>query len=90
MGFANVVLEAVDLPLVVGIVILIQAAKKAIKINSKWWALVIVGLGFLAGWLRVEPFRVKDWIAQSLIYAAACEFVYQSWRTVKGVVQKKP
>jgi len=89
MDYVNIVLNMVDIPMIIGIVVLIQALKKAIKINSKWWALVIVGVGFLASLIKTTPFEVRQFITTGLVYAAGIEFVYQSWRTIKDSLTKE-
>ncbi len=92
MDYVTIVFKAVDIPLVIGIVAFIQVLKKQIKINTKWWALINVLMGFFAAWLKIDAFKdgnVKGMIIQGLVYGAACEFVYQSWRTITGVLKPK-
>lgn len=89
MDYINIVLKAIDIPMVVGIVIVIQMLKKVIKINSKWWALAIIILGFIAAWLKAPVgASVKDLVATGFVYTAGMEFVYQSVRTVKDTLNK--
>lgn len=89
MDYVNIVLKAIDIPMVIGLVIVIQMLKKVIKINSKWWALAIVILGFVAAWLKAPSgTSVKDLIVTGFVYTSGMEFVYQGMRTVKGTLNK--
>lgn len=89
MDYVNIVFKAVDIPLLVGIVIVIQMLKKVIKINTKWWALAIIFIGFFAAWLKMPTGTpIKDLIVNGFIHTAGLEFCYQSIRTVKDTLQK--
>jgi len=89
MDYINIVFKAVDLPMIIGLVIVIQMLKKVIKINTKWWALVIVVVGFFAAWLK-SPYNtpVKELLVTGFIYTAGLEFAYQSYRTIKDTLLK--
>jgi len=90
MDYISIVLKAVDIPVIVGLVIVIQMLKKVIKINSKWWALIIVLLGFFTAWLKAEEgTSIKNLVATGFVYTAGLEFVYQSWRTIKDSLHKE-
>jgi hypothetical protein len=89
MDYVNIVLKAIDIPMVIGLVIVIQMLKKVIKINSKWWALAIIILGFVAAWLKAPvDASIKDLIVTGFIYTSGMEFVYQGMRTVKDTLNK--
>jgi len=91
MDFVEIVFKAVDLPLVIGIVVIIQMLKKLVKINTKWWTVILIALGFLAAWLKtdLEIGHIKEFIIQGIVYTSAAEFSYQSWRTVKDSLHKE-
>jgi len=91
MDYVSIVFKAIDAPLVVGMVMVIQMLKKVIKINSKWYMLINMGAGFLAAWLKVDITKggFKQFVIQGLIYGAANEFVYQSWRTIMSSLKKE-
>jgi hypothetical protein len=90
MDFVSIVFGAVDVPLVVGIVVLIEGAKKVVKIKAKGWAVVLLVAGFAAAFLKVplsEGWRTL--VVQGIIYAAAAEFVYQGGRTIRDALAAK-
>ena len=89
MDLTTIVFKAIDIPMVIGLVIVIQMLKKVIKINTKWWALVIFVLGFIAAWLKAPAdTSIKNLITTGFVYTAGMEFVYQSMRTVKDTLNK--
>ena len=90
MDYVDIIFKVVDVPLLVGIVIVIQMLKKAIKINTKWWALAIIFIGFFAAWLKMPVGTpMKDLIINGFVYTAGIEFCYQTMRTVKETIQKE-
>ena len=90
MAALTIVFGAVDLPLIIGIVVLIEAAKRLIRLPPKGWALVLILAGFGAAWLKVDlsSSGIKGVLVQGIVYAAAAEFAYQSWRTLTGGLRK--
>jgi hypothetical protein len=84
MDFVSIVFGVVDLPLIIGIVVILEAAKRVINLPAKAWTLVLVLAGFGAATLKVN-IGVEGWkalVVQGVIYAAAAEFAYQGWRTI--------
>lgn len=90
MDFTTIVFKVVDLPLVLGIVVIIQMLKKAITLPSKVWAIVMIVAGFFAAFLKVDlkTVTLNEYVIQSIVYCAGCELVYQSYRNVKDALQK--
>jgi hypothetical protein len=81
-----------DLLLIAGTVVLIQAMKKAFpKFPTKAWMLVMIALGFLIAWLEVPVVagHVKEFIQAGIKYAAGAELLYQGWRTIAGIAKAR-
>lgn len=91
MDFTTIVFKVVDLPLVLGIVVIIQMLKKAITLPSKVWAIVMIVAGFFAAFLKVDlkTVTLNEYVIQGIIYCAAAEFSYQSYRTLKDSLHKE-
>lgn len=93
MDALTIVFGAVDLPLVIGTVVLLQLVKKNVfpKITTGWWTLVAILCGFLIAWLKVNILTSgsKAYIVQGIIYAAAIEFAYQMWKTLTSQLTKR-
>jgi hypothetical protein len=94
MDALTIVFGAVDLPLVIGVVALVQVIKGMIKLPTKkaWmWMLLVVIAGFGAAWLKVDVTKagMKPLIMQGIVYSAAASFVYQGWRVVTDMVKTR-
>jgi hypothetical protein len=77
------VFSVVDIPFVLGIVFVIQMLKKVITLKKKkLWVLFLIPFGFLAAFLKINPFEIKLFLIQGFIYIAACELVYQLYHYV--------
>ena len=89
-GLIQVVFKAVDIPFVLGIIIVIEILKKLIKLKKKkLWTLVLISFGFGAAFLKVFPFDYRIFIIQGFIYIAACELLYQVYQTIILVWKNK-
>lgn len=91
MDFVSIVFGAVDLPFVAGIVILIEVAKRFIKLPTKAWFLVLIVVGFAAAALKVN-IGVEGWkalVIQGVIYAAAAQLVYQGKKVLTDALKPK-
>lgn len=91
MDYIGIVFKVIDVPLVIGMVTFIQMLKRIIKIDSKWYALINIAMGFFVAWLKIDILEegYKQFIIQGLIYSSANEFVYQNWRTIMSLVRKE-
>lgn len=94
MDALTIVFGAVDLPLVIGVVALVQVAKGLVKLPARkaWmWMVMVIVAGFLAAWLKVDVTRAgaKALIVQGIVYSAAASFVYQGWRVVLDAVKAR-
>jgi hypothetical protein len=94
MDALTIVFGAVDLPLVIGVVALVQIAKGLVKLPARkaWmWMLLVVIAGFGAAWLKVDVTKAgaKALIIQGIVYSAAASFVYQGWRVILDAIKAK-
>lgn len=91
MDYINILFKVVDIPLIIGVVFIIQTLKKYIKINNKWWSLASILAGFLIAFLKVDSIsiNIKQFVIQGFIYSAANEFLYQNFRTIKDLFKRK-
>jgi hypothetical protein len=89
MDALTVIFSAIDLPLVVGIVVLLQAFKGLFKKGVPKWLLfsLLFVAGFVAAFLKVNisTVGVKGFVAQGVIYAAGANLVYKTWGTARDI-----
>lgn len=80
----NSIFSAVDIPLIMSIVVLIEMLKAFVFKKAKDWVwflfLLAGGLGAAAIKVPVVHENWKGWIAQSLIYIAAAFIVYRLYK----------
>jgi hypothetical protein len=94
MDFVSIVFGAVDIPFIVGIVVIIEVAKRLIKLKPRElnvWYLVVLAMGFLAAFLKVE-ISTQGWrtfAVQGVVYAGAAIFVYQGYKTATAALKRK-
>lgn len=87
----KLVIDVVDAPFVIGIIVVIEILKRTIKLTAKWgklWSLVMIAFAFGAAYIKMPVFVLKEFIVQGFIYSAASEFVYQGYRTIIDKIRK--
>lgn len=83
--------ENMDVLLVVGLVVLIQGAKRAFpRVPSKAWMGIMVVCGAVLAWISTPSSEGARALAGNAIkYAAGAELCYQAWRTLAGAVKSR-
>lgn len=82
MDVIGSVISVIDVAFVIGIIMMIQTLKKCFKINPKYLSSILILFGFLAAFIKVNPFAIREFIVQGFIYSAACELIYRRWKEI--------
>jgi hypothetical protein len=91
MDVMSLITTNVDVLMVIGMVGVIQIAKKALpKIPGRRWWFALAALAFLAAWIKVPVVQghAKAYLESVFKYAAAAEFVYQTWSKLFDTAKK--
>ena len=88
MDFLGSIINVVDIAMVIGIIVIIEALKKTGHVKAKYLPWLLIAFGFIAAYIKVYPFVVREFLTQGFIYSAACELIYRRWKDLMKGTKK--